>query len=72
MKLDKKTLDSLLNLPDDKLIMMLRVLSKGEFPKKDVDDSTLAGIRAMLSQLTDNDLERITYLISVYKKAKKA
>ncbi|MBR6808562.1 MAG: hypothetical protein IKM46_09350 [Clostridia bacterium] len=71
MKIDKKTLDSLLSLPDDKLIMMLRVISGGEFPKKAPDDATISGLRQMLGAVTDADLLRASELIGIYKKGKK-
>lgn len=71
MKLDKRTIDSLLQLPDDKLVMMIRTISGGEFPKKDPDRKTVAGLRTMLSQITDSDIERALQLISLYKMGKK-
>ena len=71
MKIDKKALESLLSLPDDKLIMMLRIISKGEFPKKDPDPATVAGLRAMLCEVTESDLDRAMQLINTYKKGKK-
>ncbi len=71
MKIDKKTIKSLLSLPDDKLVMMLRVISKGEYPKKDPDPATLAGLRVMLNEVTEYDLNRAAELISIYKKGKR-
>lgn len=70
MKIDKKTIESLLCLPDEKLIMMIRAISGGEFPKNS-DPGTVAGLRSVLSRVTDEDIERAMQFISYYKKAKK-
>ena len=71
MKIDKKAIESLLSLPDDKHVMMLRVISKGEYPKKDPDPTTLSGLRAMLNEVTEYDLDRASELISIYKNGKR-
>ena len=72
MKFDKKALDSLLSLPDEQLVSMMRVISKGEFPSKKTDARTIAGLRHMLSQVTDGDISRASELIELYKTGKKA
>lgn len=72
LKFDKKALDSLLNLPDEQLVSMLRVLSKGEFPTRKTDAGTIAGLRHMLSCVTDADISRACELIEQYKQGKKA
>ncbi|MBQ6789399.1 MAG: hypothetical protein IJO81_04365 [Clostridia bacterium] len=72
MKFDKKALDSLLSLPDEQLVGMMRVISKGEFPSKRTDACTIAGLRHMLSQVTDGDISRACELIEQYKLGKKA
>ncbi len=72
MKFDKKALDSLLSLPDEQLISMIRVISKGEFPSRKTDAGTIAGLRNMLSYVTDGDIERASELIALYKLGKKA
>lgn len=74
MFIDKKTLDMLLALSDEKLCQMLRLLSSGSGSKLDFgepDRETVAGIRGALSQLTERDLSRAEELITAYKKAKK-
>lgn len=71
MKIDKRTIESLLQLPDDKLIMMIRAISGGEFPKNEPDAKSVAGLRTVLSKVTDADVERALQLISLYKSSKK-
>ncbi|MCQ2455932.1 MAG: hypothetical protein MJ096_01100 [Clostridia bacterium] len=71
---DKKTLDMLLTLPDDMLCRMLKMLTSGNGPKLgtgEPDRETVAGLRAVLSQVTERDLERAEELLKVYKKAGK-
>ncbi len=65
---DKKALDGLLELPDDKLCQIIRALSGGEVPKKTPDAKTMAGIRGVLAEVTDADIVRALELISIYKK----
>ena len=72
MKFDKKALDSLLSLPDEQLVSMIRVISKGEFPTRKTDARTIAGLRHMLSRVTDGDINRASELIELYKLGKKA
>ena len=72
MKLDRKALDSLLSLPDEQLVSMLRVISKGEFPSRKTDAKTISGLRHMLSVVTDEDITRAVELIEQYKVGKKA
>lgn len=73
MKLDKKTLDMLKTLPDEKLWQMLRVvaLSIGvSVPDKMPDADKMAGFRAALDNIGDGDLERATEIIDIYKGGK--
>lgn len=71
MMIDKKMLESLLQLPDEKLIQMLSLVSGGEFPSKNVSPQTVAGLRNMLVNVTDEDISRAVELLSQYKKGKK-
>ncbi len=68
---DKKALDGLLELSDDKLCSIIRALSGGEFPKRTPDGKTMAGIRGVLSEVTDADIVRALELISVYKRSRR-
>ncbi len=68
--INKKAIDKMLEQPDDKLIMMLKIVMSGtglEFPGKKIDEKTVRKIRALLSEITDDDIERVTYLSGVYK-----
>lgn len=71
MNIDKKTLDSLLNLPDDKLIQMIRLISGNNGTGKAMTRESIAGLRKMLSHVTDADISRATELIAMYKQGKK-
>lgn len=68
--LNKSMIDKMLEMPDDKMLMMLKILlsSTGiEIPSKKLDERTLHKIRALLEEVTDNDIGRIMYLSNVYK-----
>ncbi len=68
--INKKAIDKMLEQPDDKLIMMLKIVMSGagiDFPGKKIDEKTVRKIRALLSEITDDDIERVTYLSGVYK-----
>ena len=57
-------------MPDDKLITMLRIVLSGtgvDIPAKKVDAKTVSKIRAVLSEVTDDDIERVMYLADRYK-----
>lgn len=71
--IDKKMLDSLLGLSDERLMQMLRLLSgtAGLPSSKPPSAETVAGIRSVLRSMTDADLARATELISAYKEGKK-
>jgi len=72
MNIDKKTLNALLSLPDDKLMQMLSLVSgtAGTSPKT-ASPETVAGLRNVLKQVTDADIARATELIAMYKQGKK-
>lgn len=65
MMLDKKMLSQLLTLPDEQLLQMLQLLSGGTFSMP--DGTKMRRIRAVLSQITDADIERIGTLAAVYQ-----
>ena len=71
MTIDKKTLNALLNLPDDKLMQMLKIVVGGDIPLKDVSPSTVAGLRNVLGKVTDDDISRALELLSLYKNGKR-
>ncbi len=73
MMLNKALIDKMLLMPDDKLLVMLKILLSGagiELPGKDtceIDRKTLRKLRRVLSEITDDDIGRVTCLAEVYK-----
>ncbi|MGN1345560.1 MAG: hypothetical protein ACI4V1_02140 [Eubacteriales bacterium] len=71
--INKSMIDKMLEMPDDKLLLMLKVVMSGaglEMSGKNmskVDEKTLRKIRAVLAEVTDADIERVTYLAELYK-----
>lgn len=71
----KSLIDKMLEMPDDKLLVMLKVVlsssglggdSHGKSTGK-IDEKTLRKLRRVLAEITDDDIERITYLTDIYK-----
>lgn len=74
MKIDKKTLDMLSSLPDDKLWQMMRIVSASmgaSLPDKMPEAQKMSGLRAALSDVNDGDLDRAAELIGIYKGEKR-
>lgn len=66
----KSSIDKLLEMPDDRLWSMLKVLLSGvgiNMHDKKYDTKNMRKIRSLLSEITDSDIERISYLSDVYK-----
>ena len=70
MNIDKRTLEGLLKLPDDKLMQMIRFVTGGAGGKNTSPES-IAGLRKALAEMTDADISRAMELISAYKLGKK-
>ena len=73
MKIDKRTIDQFLALPDEKLWQMFQLLSMGNGMKlgdKKPDAAGMRKLRAVLGEVTDADLERVTTMIQLYKETK--
>ena len=73
MKLEKKMIDQLLALPDEKLWQMFQLFAMGNGLKmgdKAPDGTGMRKLRAVLGSVTDEDIGRVTDLISVYKETK--
>ncbi len=70
MKLDRKTVDGFLRLPDDKLWQLLRLLVGPNTSLGEPNAEMLRKLRAVLAALTEADLERIDALRAVFKDAK--
>lgn len=72
MKIDKKTINSILGLPDDKLLQMIKLISGSMGVRMDdskLKPETIVKIRAVLNEITDDDLGRAEELINIYKNA---
>ena len=67
--LNKNAIEKMLEMPDDNLIMML-ILVLGiagiYLGSKKIDGKTVKKIRALLKEVTDDDIARLTYLVGVY------
>ena len=67
--LNKNAIEKMLEMPDDKFIMMLNLMlgSAGiDMGSKKIDGKTVKKIRALLKEVTDDDIARLTYLVGVY------
>ena len=67
--LNKDAIEKMLEMPDDKFIMMLNLVlgSAGiDMGSKKIDGKTVKKIRALLKEVTDDDIARLTYLVGVY------
>jgi len=66
-------IDRMLEMPDDRLLVMLKLVMSGsgiETSGKSMnrmDDKTVRKLRRVLAEITDDDIERVTYLTEVYK-----
>jgi hypothetical protein len=69
--LTKKNIDKMLELPDDRLAAMLKLTaaaSGADTSNMKLDAKTVRKIRAVLSEVTDADLERASVLMERYRK----
>ena len=68
--LNKKSIEKLLEMPDDRLQSMIRILLAGtgiDVKNKKFDETTVRRIRSVLNEITDDDLERIEILMQRYR-----
>lgn len=73
MKLDKRMIDQMLSLPDDKLWQMFQLISMGSgmnLGDRAPDSAGMRKLRTVLEDITDDDIGRVMELIDLYKKAK--
>ena len=74
MKIDKKTIDMLAALPDEKLWQMLSVIASASgvrLPANAPDKKTMAGLRHAVAELSDGDISRAAELFGKYKEGRK-
>ena len=73
MMLNKAMIDKMLAMPDDKLLVMLKIVLSGsgvELSGKGtdgIDKKTLRKLRGVLTEITDDDIGRVTRLAEVYR-----
>lgn len=70
MMLDKRSVELLLHLPDDQLVMIIKKLASDagvDVKNLDISKEQISGIRNALSIATDDDLKRASELISNFK-----
>ncbi len=68
--INKKMIDKMLDLSDEKLLSMAKFLTASmgmESAGKQLNEKNIKKVRAVLSELTDQDLERVAYLTERYK-----
>ena len=68
--INKSMIDTLLEMPDDKMLMMLKVVMSSagiDMSGKKFDEKSIRKIRALLSEITDSDIDRISSLVDIYK-----
>lgn len=74
MKIDKKTLDALGTLPDDKLWPLLRMVCSSAgltLPVQMPSPEQMQNLRSAMSNVADSDLQRAAQLAAIYKGEKK-
>ena len=68
--INKKSIDKLLEMPDDRMLAMLKLLlgSTGmDVSGRRFDETSVRKIRAVLSEITDDALARIDVLMQRYR-----
>ncbi|MBQ7933134.1 MAG: hypothetical protein IKI93_15360 [Clostridia bacterium] len=68
--INRKSIEKLLEMPDDRLLTMLKLLlgSTGvDVSGKKFDESAVRRIRAVLEEVNDEDLQRIDVLMKRYR-----
>ena len=70
--LTKKNIEKMLELPDDRLAAMLKLTlaaAGADASRLNPDQKTLRKLRALLREVTDADLERVSVLLELYRRA---
>ncbi len=68
--INKCMIDKLLEMPDDKMLMMLKVVMSSagiDMSGKKFDEKSIRKLRALLSEIRDSDIDRISSLVDIYK-----
>lgn len=71
MKFDRKTVDMLISMDDEKLVGFLTFLAaaKGLTRESGIKPETARRLKEVMRSLTDADVDRISELIDIYKKS---
>ena len=69
MKFDRKTVDSLLGMPDEKLGALAALLASAKGLTRDggLRADSARKLKEVMRDLSDGDIERISELIEIYK-----
>lgn len=68
--LNKTAIQKLLQMPDERMMAMLRILLAGagiNTGDRAIDEKTVRRIRALLTEVTDEDLARFSRLAECYR-----
>ena len=69
--LTKKTIDRMLEMPDDRLAAMLKLTlsaAGADTSRLNLDPASVRKLRALLREVTDADLERVSVLMDLYRR----
>ncbi|MBQ7475266.1 MAG: hypothetical protein IJS78_05030 [Clostridia bacterium] len=70
MKFDRKTVDTLMDMPDEKLGRLAALLAAEKGISRDggMKPDAARKLKGVMARLTDGDIERISELIEIYRK----
>lgn len=71
MMINKAAINKMLEMPDDKLVSMLKFVMSAsgvDMGDKRLDESTVRKLRGVLCEVTDEDIARAMFLIDRYKR----
>jgi len=71
MMINKAAINKMLEMPDDKLVSMLKFVMSAsgvDMGDKRLDESTVRKLRGVLREVTDEDIARAMFLIDRYKR----
>lgn len=69
--INKAQINKMLEMPDDKLVAMLKFVMSAsgiDMGDKRFDESTVKKLRAVLREVTDDDIARAMFLIDRFKR----
>lgn len=69
--INKKNIDKMLEMSDERLWSMLKLVLGGtgvNLGNGEMNPKTVRKLRALLSEVTDDDITRVLYLADIYKR----